>query len=119
MAYHIPETQEHSVRKHLDFREKDGYEKVSVKFHPEDSSYDPFYLDIYIGTEDNPFFLGPADLKDIALQIYSSEGPSGKNTEYLFELAQATRALMPNVEDSHLFGLEKEVRKLCQIHGHK
>ena len=83
-----------------------------MTFHPRDSSESSFDLDIYIGTPDNPFFLGPAKLEDIAQQIYSSEGPSGRNTEYLFELAASLRKIIPETEDQHVFDLEKLVKEL-------
>lgn len=114
VAYEIPPSEEERVRAHLDHREKGGYASVSVTFHPEDNTHSPFDLEIYIGTEENPFYLGPADIQDIAKQIYQSEGPSGKNTEYLFELASAMKQLVPHAYDDHLFTLEHEVRRLCE-----
>ena len=112
VAYKIPVSQETDVRQHLNVREVGGYEPVPVKFHPADSSISAFELDIYIGTPANPFFVGPASLSDIARQICSSVGPSGRNDEYLFRLADAMRIIAPHVHDHHLFDLEYEVRKL-------
>jgi cation transport regulator ChaC len=101
------------VRQHLDHREKGGYTTVKVTFHPCDKSED-VDLVLYIGTEDNPNYLGPAPLEDIANQIYRSVGPSGKNIEYLLNLANAVRTELPGVEDSHLFELESKVLELQQ-----
>lgn len=114
VAYKIPTNQVDKVRDHLNFREKGGYEAVPVVFHPQNTDIEPFKLDIYIGTSDNPFFLGPANIEDIASQIFQSEGPSGKNTEYLFELAAAMKQLVPEVQDKHLYDLEREVLRLSQ-----
>ena len=36
---------------------------------------------------------------------------SGKNTEYLLNLAVAMKKLVPEAEDDHLYGLEKMVRE--------
>ena len=87
---------------------------MSVTFYPEDPTHLPFDLEIYIGGSENPFFLGPAKLQDIAEQIFRSEGPSGKNTEYLFQLASAMKKLVPHVNDEHLYALEREVQRLCE-----
>ncbi len=112
VAYKIPDEREAEVRSHLDFREKGGYETVEVDFHPRDRDVPSFRLNIYLGSEENPYYLGPAPLEDIAKQIHDSEGPSGKNADYLFELATAMRDLVPHVEDSHLYELEKHVKRL-------
>lgn len=101
-----------SVVEYLNFREKDGYDQKVVTFHPLNEDLMPFELSIYIGDTDNPFYLGPASLDDIAQQIYQSVGPSGRNDEYLFNLAETMRTLVPSVEDAHLFQLEKLVKKL-------
>ena len=119
VAYQIPKGQEEDVTSHLDFREKGGYEKRSVIFHPTDTDYRSFSLDIYIGTEDNPFYLGPASLHELAHQIYNASGPSGPNTEYLFQLAEAMRLVVPGIKDPHLEELEGAVRNLCEMNGNR
>jgi cation transport regulator ChaC len=130
VAYEITKDDEEFVIKQLDIREKDGYEKVTVKFYPSDPennklitnvhscslssprSHEPFELVIYVGTEDNEYFAGDADIESIAQQIVGSVGPSGTNTEYLYKLASAMRLLAPGVQDEHLFTLEEAVRRL-------
>ena len=112
VAYEIPSEEEENVRAHLDHREKGGYESITVTFNPQDERVMPFDLDIYIGSQENPFYLGPADLDEMALQIYEREGPSGKNMDYLLQLAAAMRQLAPGVHDEHLFCLETKVRQL-------
>ncbi|CAH1793223.1 unnamed protein product, partial [Owenia fusiformis] len=112
MAYEIAEENVEDVSKHLDFREKNGYQSFSVQFTPKDDQA-KFNLKIYIATEDNFAFLGPAKSEEIAAQIYESVGPSGKNTEYLFELANSVRNLFPHTADDHLFELERLVKHMC------
>jgi len=114
VAYEIPAEEEENVRQHLDFREKCGYSMASITFHPQDSDISPFNMDIYIGTEDNPHFLGPAALEEMATQIFNSVGPSGKNVDYLLQLATAVKSLMPGVRDDHLFELESAVKRLAE-----
>lgn len=114
----------------LDIREKDGYDKVTVQFFPSDPKrnkltenihdcspcsphpHEPFELVIYVGTENNKYFAGDADIESIAQQIVGSVGPSGTNAEYLYKLASAMRLLAPGVQDEHLFALEDAVRRL-------
>ncbi|XP_078492025.1 putative glutathione-specific gamma-glutamylcyclotransferase 2 [Ciona intestinalis] len=110
VAYRIPENRVQEVKKNLDYREKGGYTAEYVLFHPRDQGLQPFSLMIYIGNPGNPDFAGPAHLKDIADVISSSVGPSGRNTEYLFNLAKYVRQHIPEDKDTHLFELENLVK---------
>lgn len=113
VAYEIGKDDAESVRAHLDHREKGGYSSITELFHPDDDIPEPFQLTIYLATECNSNYLGPAPLANIARQIATSVGPSGKNIEYLLNLADAMRKISPHVHDPHLFELEAEVLKLC------
>ena len=62
---------------------------------------------IYIATPDNPDWLGEAPLPEIAAQVRSSSGPSGKNIEYVAELARALAEI--GADDPHVFDLARHV----------
>lgn len=110
VAYKIADEKRKEVIEHLDFREKNGYERHLVRFYPLDSSTDDSMenIVIYVATKDNESYAGHRnDLNDIANQIFEATGPSGSNREYVFRLADAMRQLFPNHDDDHLFELEK------------
>ena len=108
VAYLIDGAGAQAIFAKLDYREKNGYEQ-----HWVDLVFDEGHTEkglVYIATEDNIAFLGPASVASIARQIHRSTGPSGTNVEYLLELAQALRALA--IVDPHVFELEYAVREM-------
>ena len=102
MAYRI----EHTVFDHLDYREKNGYERVAVSMDLEGAGAADGV--VYIAPLDNHAFLGDAPIEEMARQIRLSVGPSGRNVDYLLELADALRGLQAH--DPHVFALEAAVR---------
>ncbi|KQQ96696.1 gamma-glutamylcyclotransferase [Massilia sp. Leaf139] len=90
---------------HLDHREKNGYLRLAVDIGFEDGS--SVLGLVYIATEDNAAFLGPASEREIAQQIAGAHGPSGPNREYLLELASALRDL--GKPDEHVFAIERHL----------
>lgn len=103
MAYRVSP----SVFEHLDVREKNGYLRftTTMTFDTEAQAEGL----VYIATNDNSAFLGPADDQSIARQIAGAAGPSGPNREYLLKLADALRALGDN--DAHVFAIEKHLHR--------
>ena len=96
MAYLVDE----NVFEHLDYREKNGYERVDVDIRLADRTVPGV---TYIGGEGNFAYLGPAPLADIAAQIIRSRGPSGHNIDYLMELDAALATL--GVTEPHVRSL--------------
>ncbi|MCG8669330.1 MAG: gamma-glutamylcyclotransferase [Pseudomonadales bacterium] len=93
------------VFEHLDIREKNGYLRTSVEIMFEDKASREGL--VYIADPDNTAFLGHATDEDIALQIVSSSGPSGSNTEYVLSLAEALRGL--GAHDEHVYSIERSI----------
>jgi cation transport protein ChaC len=95
---------ESEVLEHLDYREKNGYERIAVPIEFDDEAVEGL---VYRASPDNAAFLGPAPIEDIAAHIRRSEGPSGTNRDYVFRLAEALRSL--GVSDPHVFEIERHL----------
>ncbi len=91
------------VFKHLDHREKNGYQRFAADISlTERQESVPGVL--YVAHRDNPAFLGPAPMRKLAEHIATSRGPSGSNRDYVLQLAEALRDL--GDEDPHVRQLE-------------
>ncbi len=107
MAYLVDQSVAESTFSQLDHREKNGYERHSVALHFLEDDTSTMGL-VYIASQNNHAFLGPAPLAEMVRQIRVSAGPSGRNIDYLLALADALRRL--DAEDSHVFELEAAVK---------
>ena len=92
---------EPSVFAHLDYREKNGYERLTVDIVFGDTQTSGV---AYFAAMGNFAFLGDAPPDEIAAQIIRSVGPSGTNIEYVLELARTLRYL--DIADPHVFEIE-------------
>ena len=92
---------EPGVFEHLDYREKNGYERVDVSTIFDDEQASGV---VYIAAQSNFAFLGDAPPDEIAAQIKRCAGPSGTNIEYVLELARTLRHL--DISDPHVFEIE-------------
>lgn len=97
---------------HLDYREKNGYLRLTTPILFEDGSNVEGL--VYIATEENTAFLGPAPEQEIARQIAGARGPSGRNSDYLLDLAMALRAL--GKDDPHVFEIERHLQLFNDLH---
>ena len=108
MAYLVDQEVAEQTFSQLDYREKNGYERHPVALHFKKPDEESATGVVYIASEHNHAFLGPAPLTEMAQQIRECEGPSGRNIDYLLQLAESLRQL--DAEDAHVFELEAAVR---------
>ncbi len=114
MAYQIDDE---SVFEALDHREKNGYQRTVVMLHPEQefpeqdqSTLEPFEAIAWVAEPGNFAYVGEASITRIAQQIAASTGPSGRNDDYVFELANVLADM--GVIDPHIIELESALRAL-------
>lgn len=108
-AYRLAPDRAELVMAHLDHRERGGYQRLAVELRfPEHGDARAEGL-IYLATEDNQNYLGPAPLEEIARQVRDAGGPSGANRDYVLELATFLREHGAN--DPHVFALEQLLRE--------
>ena len=112
VAYHIIPSKVKEVQEYLDIREINGYSIQYTPFHRADSQGSDIRWLVYIGMPDNPQFVGPLLLDDIARKINESVGPSGENRDYLLQLEVALNDLSPESVDVHVSDLARRVRAL-------
>ena len=89
MVYRIKKAHAEDVKAYLDHREINGYSIHHVPVYSSVNASKPVVerAVVYIGTHDNPAFVGPMkSIDDLAQHIYQSRGPSGDNKEYGFML---------------------------------
>lgn len=94
----------------LDTREKNGYLRLALSITLDDG-HEVSGL-AYIAGPDNAAWLGPAPEADMAAQIATASGPSGRNRDYVLKLAEALRQL--GYADAHVFGIERRLRSLAK-----
>ena len=108
VAFRVAREQADEVFARLDYREKEGYERVEVELHPVDAARETIRGVVYIAGARNPYFTGDAPLEAIAERVVRAKGPSGANREYVIELARVLRD--NGVDEPHVFALERLVR---------
>jgi cation transport protein ChaC len=100
---------------YLDHREKDGYQRTFVTLHfmeeeNKESEASSVLALLYLANNNNINYLGPDTYDNIAAQIVNSKGPSGHNTEYLFNLHNWL--LSVKAHDEHIEQLLQRVKAI-------
>jgi cation transport regulator ChaC len=109
MAYRVAEPVWDDVVRALDDRESGGFERYELAVGFAGEGREPVEALVYVATEGNPNFLGPAPLEEMARQVRRARGKSGTNADYVHQLALALREL--GAEDEHVFGLAEAIAR--------
>ena len=92
----------------LDMREKNGYLRFVSTLTLDDGNCVKGLA--YVATPENSAFLGPAPEPEIARHVAEARGESGRNADYVIELATALRKLAAH--DPHVFAVERYLLQL-------
>lgn len=114
-VFRIAPADEEKVLRALDQREVEGYGREKVEAHVFSETtmeIETVLLDVwvYMATERNPAFLGPAQPEEIAKEALHCHGESGANSEYILCLAQTLRSA--GLVDEHVFKVEGALNRL-------
>jgi cation transport protein ChaC len=71
---------------------------------------------LYTATSTNDQFTGAETISELARVIAFSTGASGTNREYLFRLVDWQRNNLPDIQDDHLYSLDKATRAIIEGH---
>lgn len=109
-AYRVKANQRQEILSGLDYREKGGYDRLSILIYFDHSNSAQGLT--YHATSANPNYLGEASISEIANQIISSSGPSGTNTEYAHKLHNALEEM--NADDTHVTSVAQQVSLIIE-----
>ncbi|KAG2238187.1 hypothetical protein Bca52824_092558 [Brassica carinata] len=101
---------------YLERRECEYDSKTLVEFYTFKNKFCISLLLIFTSTPDkvsNKYYLGPAPLEEMAMQIATASGPRGNNWEYLFKLEKAMHDI--EHEENFVIELANEVRKQLDL----
>lgn len=111
IAYGIKEEDAAAVLQYLDFRERGGYTQKYCKFYPKNNSEPALDVLLYLATTENKNYGGRADINTIVQEVLVAVGPSGPNIDYVLCLANKMREIAPDINDEHLFAVEKGIKE--------
>ena len=112
VAYRIPDDRIEEVVKDLDFREKGGYSRMVTDItlkrgNGMENGLETVSGLVYVARTDNPHFKYQP-MEQCAEIISKSIGPSGKNTDYLYQLDQYF--VSHGIDDQYIRTLTRMVR---------
>ncbi len=107
VVYRVEPERRSEVLQRLDQRESGGFERLELEVRFADEPQAARTAIVYVASEGNPNYLGPASLGSIVAQVRASHGPSGANVEYVLRLAESLRGL--GAEDPHVFEVAEQL----------
>ena len=113
VAYEVRAEDREAVLENLEIREKQYDERIEMDLYDvDDAKAVPVIRNAvtYIATPATINLNWLGDASDLAEQIAAARGPSGENSEYLYNLCEALRGL--GIEDEELYALEASVRAI-------
>lgn len=110
VAYRVDPHGLEAILAQLDHREQGGYDRLELEVHDREGAVLSERAITYVATARNAEWLGEAPLEQIAAHIHASEGPSGKNRDYVLELARALER--HGVSDAHVEAVAHALRRL-------
>ncbi|TIA71017.1 hypothetical protein E3P92_03107 [Wallemia ichthyophaga] len=110
VVYEIAPEHSSEIKAYLDDREKNGYTEERIHVYGADNKVAFENVLIYVGRLDNPAFVGPQPIDELAMLIATHEGPSGTNKDYLYQLAEHVRRICPESTDHYLETLLAHVK---------
>ena len=111
VAYLLPADSRQEVLEALDFRERNGYERVHLTLRL-DRGEEVAGL-TYIADRNNPSYVDTSTLEETATVIARAVGPSGTNRDYLHQLDNALLAL--DIHDDEIKSLTAAVARVDKI----
>lgn len=118
LAFEIEKGSEREVLEALDYREKGGYVRKSIKIYMCENNKEINGI-VYKGEINNPNFLNQSvrnNIIECARVIEKSEGPSGENFDYLMKLEEFLR--LNSFHDEYIFKLS-EITKMIREKSEK
>ncbi|MGB1014997.1 MAG: gamma-glutamylcyclotransferase [Nannocystaceae bacterium] len=110
MLYEVSEVQMPKILGALDVREQLGYLRMQIQVTSLEQASVPVSAWMYAATPENPDYLGPAPIAQMAHQIATTRGVSGTGREYLMQLARWHHEI--GVDDPHVAALKTAVQAL-------
>ena len=103
IAYRVAEPEWQAVVRALDDRESGGFERYELEVCFREPDRASVHALVYVASEGNANFLGPAPIDQMVAQVRRARGKSGSNSDYVEQLAGALREL--GAPDEHVFAL--------------